>query len=76
MIIPCGACITLAVCKAKTQIKCEIVYEALRQEVKFDREKSRLGSISEELRNQINLHFPNVQTITGDIQKITFKGFK
>lgn len=78
MPIPCKTCIALAACVAKRHINCEIVYEILRQEVRFNKEKSRLGTISQELRNQLNEVFPNAKSITkitGMSPRLIFKGF-
>jgi hypothetical protein len=78
MAIPCKTCIALAACVAKEQIECEIIYEILRQEVKFNGETDRLGSISLELRKQLLKLFPNARSITkmtNQTPRLIFKGF-
>jgi len=87
MEIPCGTCIALAACVAKKDIECEIIYDMLRREVTFDRDLVSfgirqdlpLGSIREDLRDQINQIFPNVRYVTilsNGHPKLIFKGFK
>jgi len=86
MEIPCGTCIALAACVAKKDIECEIIYEMLKREVIFRelvsfgiKQDLPLGSIREDLRDQINERFPNIETITKLPNwgpKLTFKGFK
>ena len=60
----------------KTQIKCEIVHKELRYKVTFDKDNHRRGSIGIELRDEINKHFPNVESIAGNRPQLIFKGFK
>jgi len=87
MKIPCWTCIVLAACVAKKQIECEIIYDMLKREVVFDRnlvsfgikQDLPLGSIRQDLRDQINQMFPNVKYVTrlsNGHPKIIFKGFK
>jgi len=78
MAIPCPTCIALAACVAKEQINCELIYEILRQEVKFNGETDRLGNISRELREQLREQFPNARSITkvtNQTPRLIFKGF-
>ncbi len=78
MAIPCPTCIALAACVAKEQINCELIYEILRQEVKFNKDSGRLGTISSELRSQLSELFPNARSITkitGMSPRLIFKGF-
>ena len=79
MEILCKTCVVLAACKGKKHIDCELLYEILRQEVKFNKKTDKLGSICQELRDSINNTFPNVKTITkitGMSPRLIFKGFK
>lgn len=62
MKIPCEECIVLAICRQKTDFKCDILYDFMNKNIEYENGKVVNGSQSYKIWCEINKYFQRADT--------------